>query len=216
MTMFTNYQDNRNYIPNNLLCSCSVGKSYTKLDPLKASKPYEEYNAKGELVGYSWYQGETINLEFNIDGEIIVETDALKYFAHEEQPSSTTIGKVGQKAYNVVDLRSWICVSADNITNKYSWSEIEFEHDSADAAESVYVSAADYLADKQLELRLLNFRYEPIYTSLFDGNSKLIFTIDTELANKLQKGIYYCSLTVISDTVRTTIFDSTDCVLLIK
>ena len=79
MGMFLNYQDIAgNYQPpNNLIRSFPVGKSYTKLDPIQASKPYEEYNAKGELIGYFWHYGESLNLEFNIDGEITIEGDAI-------------------------------------------------------------------------------------------------------------------------------------------
>ena len=216
MGMFTKYQDIANYIPNNLVCSFPINKSYSKLEPTKAGKPYEEYNAKGELIGYSWYHGETVNLEFNIDGEIVVEAGSLKYYAHGELPSSKTVGVVGQKAYNVIELRTWICTSADIVNNEYSWTEIPFEHDLAQCSESIYVSASDYLSDKQLELKLLNFRLEPIYSQVFSGTSKLVFTVDKELAAKLRKGIYYCSLAVVTDTIKTVVFEATDCKLLIK
>lgn len=217
MGMFTNYENiANNYIPNNLISSFPVGKSYTKLDPIQASKPFEEYNTKGELVGYSWYHGETINLEFNIDGEVVVESDAIVYTVAGATPSTTTEGKVNQRAYNVVDFRSWTCVVADDI-NGYCWQEDEeFEHDLADASKSVYVSATDYLSDKTVELQLLNFRFEPIHIMEFSGTSKIVFTVDKELSKKLTKGIYYCSLTVISDTIRTPIFTAKDCTLLVK
>ena len=74
--MFTSYQKlSDNYIPNNLTkehdhLKC---KSYTKLDPQKAGKPYELYNAKGELEGYTWYEGMVLNLEFNIEGELTLD-----------------------------------------------------------------------------------------------------------------------------------------------
>ena len=71
--MFTNYQNlSDSYIPNNMnSCSCKP-QSYTKLDPCEATKPYELYNAKNELEGYFWNYGDSINLEFEIDGEIIL------------------------------------------------------------------------------------------------------------------------------------------------
>ena len=113
-------------------------------------------------------------------------------------------------------MRTWICTSADIVNNEYSWTEIPFEHDLAQCSESIYVSASDYLSDKQLELKLLNFRLEPIYSQVFSGTSKLVFTVDKELAAKLRKGIYYCSLAVVTDTIKTVVFEATDCKLLIK
>lgn len=217
MGMFTNYQDiANNYVPNNLVCSFPVGKSYTKLDPVKSSKPYEEYDVKGELIGYSWYQGETLNLEFTIDGEIVVESDAIIYSAHGDAPDTTTVGSVGQRAYNIVDLRSWTCTTVVP-GQGYIWIEDdEFEHDLCDASKSVYVSATNYLSDKQLELQILNFRFEPIHTQLFNGTSRLLFTIDTDLSSKLLKGVYYCSLTVVTDTLRMPVFGAKDCTFIVK
>lgn len=45
----------------------------SKLKPVKPNKPYEKYNAEGELIGYYWYYGDTINLEFTIEGEVTYE-----------------------------------------------------------------------------------------------------------------------------------------------
>lgn len=70
--MFTNYQNlSEYYIPNNLAQYQNKPGSYTKLDPCEITKPYELYNAKNELEGYYWYYGNTINLDFIIDGEVI-------------------------------------------------------------------------------------------------------------------------------------------------
>ena len=72
--MFLNYENlSDSYIPNNLSSHKCRPESYTKLSPVDASKPYELYNAKGELEGYFWYYGDTINLDFTIDGEVTLE-----------------------------------------------------------------------------------------------------------------------------------------------
>lgn len=39
----------------------------------KGMEPYGDYNALGELTGYFWYYGETINLNFSIEGEITTD-----------------------------------------------------------------------------------------------------------------------------------------------
>ena len=215
MGMFLNYHNIAdNYTPNNLVCSFPVGKSYTKLAPVQASKPYEEYNAKGELIGYFWRYGETLNLEFNIDGEITVESDAIIFVYIGDCPTISTSGRLNQRAYNIAELRSWTLTRI--VDNNYIWEEDEeFIYDeSSDTC--VYVSAEDFLSDKHVDLTIYNFRMEPIHQETFEGTSKIIFEITPELSNKMKKGIYYCSLTVFNDNMKLPIFGSHDCTLLVK
>ena len=213
MGMFLNY-DNiaKNYTPNNLMCSFPVGKSYTKLDPIQASKPYEEYNVKGELIGYFWRYGEALNLEFNIDGEITVEDDALILTSKGSVPSSTD-GRIHQRAYNVADERSWTCEYINN--GECIWVE-DNDFTYSEEGKSVYVTAESYMSDKQVEVTLYNFRMEPIHTEVFPGTTKVILTITPELSKKLLRGIYYCSLTAFNESVNLPIFSSNDCKLLVK
>ena len=217
MGMFLNYQGIAdNYTPNNLICSFPVGKSYTKLDPINASKPYEEYNVKGELIGYYWHYGETLNLEFNIDGEITVENDAILFYNRGQTPNGATAGKVGQRAYNILDQRSWTCVSVSDVDKQYIWEEdSEFTYDES-APKSIYISAEDYLKDKHLCVTIYNFRMEPVHTQTFNGSSKVILKITKDLSQLLKKGIYYCSLEVIDDEIRLPIFSSEDCILSVR
>ena len=94
--MFTSYQNlSEYYIPNNLSKKLTSPKSYTKLDPNEKSKPYELYNAKGELEGYYWHEGDQLVLDFSIDGEVTVESSAIIFDAHGETPTEdTTSGDV--------------------------------------------------------------------------------------------------------------------------
>lgn len=213
--MFLNYQNIAgNYTPNNITCSFPVGKSYTKLDPLQASKPYEEYNTKGELVGYFWRYGEALNLEFNIDGEITVESDAIIFEQPGAAPTSNTIGKLGQKAYNIFDLVSWTCRSTSK--GNYSWiQDDEFTYN-PDADHDVYIDANEYLKNKRVSFDIYNFRLEPVFHRVFDGTSKIIVNITPEISKTLKKGIYYCSLTVFNSDVNMKIFDTSDCTLMVK
>lgn len=217
MGMFLNYHNiASNYTPNNLVCSFPVGKSYTKLDPVKTSKPYEEYNTKGELIGYFWHYGESINLEFNIDGEITVETDAIVLYNTGEVPNEFTKGKITQKAYNIADKKSWTCTSVIENPLTYIWTQDnEFSYNE-DGTRSIYIDATDYLKDKHIEITLYNFRMEKIYSKIFDGKSKVILQIDPELSKKLTKGIYYCSLSVFNETMNNSIFGASDCILSVR
>ena len=215
MSMFLNYHNIAdNHKPNNTICSFPVGKSYTKLAPVKASKPYEEYNAKGELIGYFWRQGETLNLEFNIEGEVTVESDAIVYVHSGDCPDVTTKGKLYQRAYNIADMKSWTCTSI--VDEYFIWEmDSEFIFDEG-AAESIYVDAKDYLEDKYLDFTIYNFRLEPIYQKTLCGATQIVIPITKELSSRMRKGIYYCSLTVFNDNMRLPIFSSSDCTLLVK
>lgn len=215
MGMFLNYQNiAKNYVPNNLINAFPSKMNNSKLDPLDASKPFEEYNAKGELTGYFWRQGETLNLEFNIDGEITLESNAIIFKSKGQEPTTQTMAKVDQRAYNIVDFRSWQCVAVTT-SGKYIWEEdVEFTYPTD--GRKVYISAVDYLKDKHIEVTLYNFRREVICTRLYEPSSTIIFAIDRELSASLPKGIYYCSVQVFNEEVCQTIFDSTDCELLVK
>lgn len=214
MGMFLNYHNIAdNYTPNNLVSKFPVGKSYTKLDPQSASKPYEEYDVRGNLIGYFWHYKDTLKLEFNIDGEITVESDAL-ILTHTGEAPSSSVGYIGQKAYNISDLVSWVCTAV--VDNECVWSEeSEFIYDE-ESNRHVYIDASKYLSDKFIEITLYNFRLEPIHSVTLKGNTKAVLNIDSVLSAKLVKGVYYCEVCVFNDEVRTSIFSPTDCILNVK
>ena len=215
MGMFLNYHNIAdNYMPNNLINAFPKQLTVSKLDPLDESKPFEEYDIKGNLIGYSWRQGETLNLEFNIDGEITLEDDAVVMKTSGQAPDERTMGNIGQRLYNIVDFRSWTCVGI--FKGKYFWHEDEEFTYPTNQGRCVYVSAEDYLKDKTVEVILYNFRLEPICKRQFVGNPKIIFSVDKELSATLQKGIYYCSVNVFNSLVSHTIFNAQDCTLMVK
>lgn len=215
MGMFLNYQTIAdNYIPNNLITAFPHPHCISKLDPKEASKPFEEYDAKGELCGYFWRYGETLNLEFNIDGEVTIEADAILVKNKGQEPTKKTLGHVGQRLYNIIDLRSWTCVAI--IGRDYIWQEDPTFTYPLNTDRSVYISAVDYLADKTVEVILYNFRMEPICKKLYKGAPSIIFTIDKKLSEQLVKGIYYISVDVFNEEVSYNIFDHRDGHLLVK
>lgn len=101
MGMFDNYENiASNYIPNNLMpkCSpCSPKQNCSCIDPCKTNKPYyADYNIEGELIGYWWYYGNALNLEFTIEGEVTLE-DSSEYIPAEDFVKGK---KVTMKIYN--------------------------------------------------------------------------------------------------------------------
>lgn len=218
MGMFTNYQTEllNVYQPNNLMNSFHTPVNNSKLAPIDASKPYEEYNAKGQHVGYFWRQGETLNLEFCLEGEITIECDAFLSSTKGEEPGTLTARRTGQKYYNIADMRSWYCYFKGNTTVWVEDTEFSYPETGSDL-KHIYMPVTEYLKDKSILVTLFNFRMEPIhswYPTVTD--SKIVCAIDKELSASLQKGVYYCSVVVENVMVRFTLFDTNDCILLVK
>lgn len=215
MGMFTNYEALNTAKPNNVSCRFPTDIHNTKLNPVESGKPYEEYNAKNELIGYFWRYGETLNLEFLIDGEITVEQDAIIVDVRGSSPTVNTVGRVGQKFYNLIEMLSWTCTSIVN-NDRYVWTlDSEFTYPES-GLQHVYLSAEQYLRDKNAEITIYNFRMEPIYTSVLPASPVVVFQIDKDLSKKLVRGIYYCSLRVFDSTTSFTLFDVDDCILNVK
>ena len=227
MGMFTNYETLQDeYIPSNTKPDCPKPPN-PKLEPLIPKKPYEEFNEEGQLIGYWWNYGDIVTLEFDIDGEVTIEDDAILYTASGEGPTTNTKGRVGQKAYNlyykisdneVVDMKSWTCVGRDTQTLAYLWNEDEKFSPPEEGQRDVYITAQDFLSDKQITVQLYNFRHELITSKLFNGTTEVRFDIDKKLSDSLVKGVYYCSLTVWNqdETYNQTIFQQEETTLIVK
>ena len=219
MGMFLNYHNiSDNYVPNNLICEYPKVTTESKLAPIEASRPFEEFNVKGELIGYFWRYGETLNLEFNIDGEITVESDAIIFNSKGQEPTISTEANVGQRAYNIADCKSWTCTSISTRENvyEYQWTQDEEFTYPSSSDRKIYLSAADYLKDKHVEVALYNFRMELIHSDIFEASPTIIFHIDPEMSKTLVKGIYYCTVKVFNKDFCSTIFDENDCSLIVK
>lgn len=212
MSMFSNYDDLQdNYTPNNIQ-PVPQPPCLSNLDPFSINKPFEERNEKGELIGYWWNYGDTVNLEFHVEGNVIIEDDAILYTAYNDGPSISTVGKIGQKAYNVVELKSWTCTLIRNTSIKeYVWTlDTQFENPAV-GDRNIYIGVGDYIKDKQVTVKLYNFRMEEVAMQTFAGNPDITFSIDKELSSKLVKGNYYCTFTVwdVSGRVNTILSQDT-------
>jgi len=226
MGMFTNYQQElvKAYQPNNLSQSFPAPLTDSSLNPQSASRPYELYNAKNELVGYTWHYGETLNLDFEIEGGITVEPDALIHTAENEDPNKIQlIADVDTRLYNITDLTSWTCLGKipdDNGVVRYVWvQDSEFTY--PETAEGValkymYMPTSKYLQEKTAVVTLYNFRMEPVHTWSVPAARNVRCFINKELSAKLVKGTYRCSVLVEGDGVNFMVFSPTDCELLVK
>ena len=149
MSMFNNYKNIPNdYIPNNI-----KPPEYYHPAP---KYPLEEYNAKGELIGYSWHYGDTVVLEFCTSGEVIYD--------------------------------------------------------------NYYEDAETYLKGKTFRLDLFDFRYENVYSDKLSAETTVKFHIDAQTSDRLFRGVYRCTLTLIDDktNLEYTLVDKDSCVFMIE
>ena len=184
-------------------------------------EPYGIYNDLGELQGYFWNYGESIRLNFFIDGEITVENDAIVYTAYGDAPSTTTEGYIGRKAYNVRDMICWTCVSIigeDSGEFTYIWEQDSSFTYPTNGGKEVYVTAKDYLKGKLAKVELYNFRYEKVLERTLPASTQVTFEIDQETSKEIQRGNYYLTLQVADELSLTYIYliKDKDCIIMVK
>lgn len=201
MNMFDTYDNiQQEYIPSNMNNKPCPPKPNPFLDPAVPKKPYCEYNAEGKLVGYWWTYGDTVNLEFDIDGYVTVDgsdnyisvRDYIKdkqiriniyNFRHEQINTMLFDGKDYQAPTYSRDL---------TVNNK---------------THGVYYKLVDntYIAVNLPE------EYEAGVTYYKENDVEIIFPIDEATSLTMEKGTYYCSLTILGKDLVDTIFYEDDC-----
>lgn len=206
-SMFDNYENlNSQYIPTNISRAPIKPQCPPNIcQPEIPNKPYEEINAKGELVGYWWNYGDTINLDFNLSGYVTVDgsnnyIDVLS-FIQNKQINITLYNFRHEQITNMLfkgsdykDLKyDIIPVNEHTIGIFYTYSNDTGTYN------KVYLPQ-DYIKD----------------TTYYEGNLSIVFPIDKELSQALVPGIYYCSLTIIGEESTITIVDENSCTLTVR
>ena len=80
--MFENYQNiNTQYTPNNYQDNFGESDLNNSIQTVSPNKPYEIKDKRGNLTGYFWYYGDSVNLSFDIIGEF---TDENGYVSVED------------------------------------------------------------------------------------------------------------------------------------
>lgn len=70
--MFDNY-----IIPSNKNTHCKPNFKPNNL-PSRPNKPFESYDENGNVVGYWWYEGDTVTLDFSIGGEVTIDQEIIE------------------------------------------------------------------------------------------------------------------------------------------
>lgn len=182
MNMFDNYNNlPADYSPSNT-------NKNQKLTIAEYNRPYEDYDQEGNVVGYHWNYGDTLNLQIELSGEITIPDNSITFARTGEFPDENTIGIIDQKAYNLVDLISWTCTYTDG--SRYVWKQDE-EFSYTSEGKDVFFSIQDYIKDKTIRVTIYNVRHEKVYNENLPGGILLNISIDSILSSKMKKGIYY-------------------------
>ena len=157
--------------------------------------------------------GNNYDIPVTMDNYILVNENDIIYYGVGESPSTTTEAEVGTKAYNVVDLKSWECVSIyiQEISENqevaiYNWVQDQV-FTFSDTAPVVVELPEAYYSDKNLHLSIYNFRYELIYETTQEAHKDSYFNITVDLAEQYfyNKGLYYLQADLISENEKNTV-----------
>lgn len=150
--MFESYQD-ATLTPNNIIRNCKPCNP--SLKPIIPEKPYEQYNANGELVGYYWYYGDTINLQFDIDGEV-TDVDGESYISPSDYLSDKTLQFT---LYNFRQEQIYVVKSNDYTSNEDGTVTITFAINSELSQQlirGIYYCSLAVLQDDILQITLID------------------------------------------------------------
>ena len=179
MSMFSNYLDT-NYIPNNI--KPAEPELYISED---FNLPYKMYDIKNNLVGLCWSSQDKFQLKISIEKVIYVEPEALIFTSIGRAPSLTATDKVGLKAYNTAETKSWTCVKAGD---RLFWSEDStFQYPKAGLVPYTF---SFNMSGKDLVVDICNFKYDVLKSDRFMDSNNGNITIGTD-AFTLKEGIYY-------------------------
>ncbi len=200
MGMFDNYiNQDTNYIPDNMhdrLADSEIVMKYSSLA--------EEHDETGKLIDYKWDYGNSNNFYFTVNRVIHVPEDALLYDEVGREPRATTVGKIGQKCYNVTDIRSWTCTeirtgrTQNGVETSYIWVVDDgLVYDENDPKE---VTLTPNMTDKMLVITFTDWRRETVFTRIFEGANSAVVCITDDVSKDLFiRGLYTCTVAIVSD-----------------
>ena len=205
-SIFDNYDNlKEQYIPSNMNNKPCPPPPNPKLDPAIPKKPYCDYNAKGELVGYWWPYGNTVNLEFELSGEATTDDtyfdvrDFIKNKQIQIKLYNFRHEVIDTKLYDGKDYQSFVKVKG--ITKKsiglfYIYDEETDQYIGVKLPEA-YEEGRDYYISNP----------DPVC---------IVYPIDEAMSLTLEKNTYYCSLSIINKGINETVFYQEDCTLTVR
>lgn len=225
MSMFENYENN-SYTAYNI-----TPRKISTLTQRYFHSPIVGYDEFGNIKAFMWDPEDQFNLNLNLGVKIKVFDDSIIYSNSGQKPDSSVQGVKGQRAYNIVDCKSWLCkgtlsdtindgdwIPIENIDNLPEWEQIDklnfnLSNDSSSDLSSLsdYVWEEDTLltfsedgtkeiiiqpdmSGKVLQITLMNFRHEIIYSYEFENQNSCSIQIGSKTTNLLVEGQFYINV----------------------
>ena len=191
MPVFNNYNNiNINNKPYNSNC-CN-----TNLNIPFVKEPNVDYDANGNVIGYFWHYGDAIDFNIHLTGTVQVPVNSIIYYYYGECPSENTAGEIGNKAYNVVDLKSWTCTAiVEDEPIKYCWT-LDDEFLDTEVGLKVYMTAEQYLSDKYIRVTIYTDRHVEYQTIKLEGHADISLHIGPSGDITYPRGVYYMDVVV--------------------
>lgn len=142
----------------------------------------------GKLKGYSWNYGETIKLPISVKAPVRIEGNAYRTSKPGEVPRLDTQGFIGQKFYNLRDVKSWVLTSYVPSTQSYIWTEEPRFTFPENGQELVYIEPD--MKDKYILVEFINFRGEQMFERVYDEVLETIWELDQTESLAIPRGIY--------------------------
>lgn len=142
----------------------------------------------GNKKGYSWNYGETVSIPISVDIPIRIELNAYYTYEVGEQPTFSTVGVLGQKFYNLSDVKSWVLTSYVPDNKSFIWTEEPRLTFPENGAKKVYVRPN--MTNKYILVELIDFRGEQIFERLFEEKNQVEWTLSQDESLNLHRGIY--------------------------
>lgn len=199
MGMFDNYHNiNPSEHPDNMHFKVPVKKIVTSYDALEKS-----FDVHGNFIGYKWNYGSSISSVFTVNRWVRVAEDAIIYDQHGEMPTAITEGHIGQRAYNIVDMRSWSCEEMEVDTNlpggiKYVWY---MDDDITTFSDGVVpVQLTPDMTNKSIVVEFRDWKNELVYQKAEENSPIIAINIDKTESEKFVTGTYTCIVSIVSAT----------------
>lgn len=178
--------------------SCSELKYFSDV---QLNEKYFNYDKYGNPNGYQWEHKETLTLKFDFHPYYLVENNSIIYTEPSQQPTVNTQGFIGQKAYNSVDLTTWMCV--DILVDQFIWTEfptftLPNVGTNINYTKKMYVeNYPDQLIQDvtRVKFQIFTFRFQKLYEKqiTYNGNQLQLY-IDNDLSDKMVEGNYFLQI----------------------
>lgn len=198
--MFINYESiNSNLIPQN---RAAINPFLNQVD--------------ADTPEYFWYYGDTVDLTFDLVGEVIIESTSRIITGVGVTPTLLPQDIVGvTKVYNITDEKLWLLesvqINEESGASTPTWNEIEYEFPTT--GDICYINSSRYLRNKIIKIELFDSNHQEIvikdinkWTStttekpfarefhIEDDIQSITYSIDGTLSKLLNRGTYYLEM----------------------